>query len=227
MIMEDYKKEFIEHLATSGALRFGEFTLKSGRPSKYFINMGIAVNTGAKASATAAAYANKIASITTNFTYIHGPAYSAIALSALVAAKLSELKGIDKRWGFDRKEPKPHGDPLQRHIMGDLREGDRILILDDVVTTGSTKKEAMDKLTSVQKGLTFEGIVIAVDRQEVGSSGKSAKEELEEIGLPLHSIVTAPEIFEYLRGRKISGKVYVTEELYQGFKEDFEKFGAK
>lgn len=227
-MLKKYQEEFIIHLVESGAIRFGKFKLKSERISPYFINIAFAMNTGRKSSITATAYATEIVkgNVGTDFDYIHGPAYKGIPLSTLTASKLWDLYHIEKRWGYDRKEEKEYGDKTEKVIVGDLKEGDTVLIVDDVITTGKTKIDSWKKLAPQKDGLISKGILIAVDRQEVDEKGRATTEVLEQEGLPVYSILKIKSVFEYLFKREINGKVYVDERINAYFEEYFEKYGA-
>ncbi len=223
MPLKEYEKDFLKHLVKTDAIKFGTFKLKSGRISPYFINIADAMKNGGDALKVADAYVAAIAEIGTDFDYIHGAAYKGITLSALVAARLSEAYQIDKRRGYDRKEKKAHGVPAEELIIGDLRDGDTVLIVDDVITTGATKAEAWSKLTVVRK-VKPKGILVAVDREELGDADK---ELLEATYLRMYSILKITEIFDFLLNKEIEGKVYVDEKMKKDFEVYFGKYGRK
>jgi len=181
MTLNDYKREFLLHLVRTGAIRFGSFRLKSGRLSPYFINIADAMRTGGDAVKVANAYATRIKELDIEFDYIHGAAYKGIPLAALVAMRLSEW-GINKRWGYDRKEEKRYGE--EGAIVGELREGDTVLIVDDVITTGATKVESWLKLASMRRDVKPAGILVAVDREETSDTDRKM---LARYHLSLHS----------------------------------------
>jgi len=221
------------HLLESGAIKFGEFRLKSGRVSPYFVNIAVAINTGRRASETADAYVAEIVdgAVGTDFDYIHGPAYKGIPLSVLIAEKLwsggrgQDARGVDLRWGYDRKEEKRYGDPSETRIVGDLRDGDSVLIVDDVVVTGKTKIDNWAKLTDY-RDLSPKGILVAVDRQEVDEAGNDTIEMLTDAGLTVYPILKITEIFDYLLNRSIGGVVYVDDRIQAAFDEYFEEHGV-
>ncbi|MCD5401507.1 orotate phosphoribosyltransferase [candidate division NPL-UPA2 bacterium] len=217
--LKDYVGDFLLHLIRTGAIRFGSFRLKSGRISPYFINIADAMRTGSDALKVADACVARIMELGTDFDYIHGSAYKGIPLAALVATRLSE-SGIDKRWGYDRKEEKRHGE--KGLIVGDLRDEDIVLIVDDVITTGATKVISWSKLTAMHD-VKPKGILVAVDREELSDADKKM---LEEHHLKLYSILKITEIFEFLVNRKIEGKVYVDEAVNKAFTEYFCKYGT-
>jgi orotate phosphoribosyltransferase len=181
------------------------------------------MRSGRDAVKVADAYVAAIAEIGTDFDYIHGAAYKGIPLSALMAARLSEVHQIDKRWGYDRKEKKAHGVPAEELIIGDLRDGDTVLIVDDVITTGATKAEAWSKLTVVRK-VRPKGILVAVDREELDAVDKKL---LEATNLRMYSILKITEIFDFLLNKEIEGGVYVDEKVKKDFEVYFGKHGRK
>ena len=195
MDLKDYQKEFIMHLYESGAIKFGKFKLKSGRISPYFINLAVAMKDGKGILKTANAYVNTIADIVGfDFTYIHGPAYKGIPLSSVIALKLFEKFNINVRWGYNRKEVKDYGDLSEKRIIGDLRDGDIVLIVDDVITTGLTKIENW-RILAVFRSVKPKGIVVAVDREELSPEDRDI---LDERGLSIYSIVKISDVFRYL-----------------------------
>lgn len=228
-MLKKYQEDFLIHLINSEALKFGTFKLKSGRISPYFINIAIAMNSGNKASNTANSYASEIVKgqVGVDFDYIHGPAYKGIPLSVMISSKLWDVYSVDKRWGYDRKEIKEYGDRTEKDIIGDIRDGDTVLIVDDVITTGKTKIDNWEMLLSCQKNLQPKGILVAVDRQEIDESGRPTSEILQEEGLPVYSILTISNVFEYLFGRSINGKTYVDEKMKKCFDDYFKKYGVK
>jgi len=219
--LNDYKREFLLHLVRTSAIRFGSFRLKSGRLSPYFINIADAMRTGSDAVKVANAYTARIKELDIEFDYIHGAAYKGIPLAALVAMRLSEW-GINKRWGYDRKEEKRYGE--EGAIVGELRDGDNVLIVDDVITTGATKVESWLKLASMRRDVKSAGILVAVDREETSDADKKM---LARYQLKLYSILKITEIFEFLHNRGIDGKVYVDEAVNKAFREYFSKYGGE
>ncbi|MBU6996170.1 MAG: orotate phosphoribosyltransferase [Theionarchaea archaeon] len=210
----------------SRALEFGTFKLKSGRISPYFINMGRALNTGAFAARTAQSYVQEISTLNFDFDYLHGPAYKGIPLAALVAGYLYTTHNLNKRWGYDRKQEKTYGDLAEKTIVGDLRDGDSVLIIDDVITTGETKIENWGKLTNFKRDLVPRGILIAVDRQEKEESGESASQVLQKKGFTLYSILTITEIMSHLKTHPINGKMCVDQHTVKAFDEYIATYGV-
>ena len=191
--MRGYKREFIELALELGVLRFGEFTLKSGRVSPYFFNDGL-FNTGYAAAKLGRFYASAIAESRLHFDMLFGPAYKGIPLAALAAASLAEHHDIDVPYSFNRKEAKAHGEGGS--IVGAPLSGD-VLIIDDVITAGTAVREAYQIISST--GAQIAGLVISLDRQERGQGPFSAVQELKEsLGIPVISIVQLDDLIDIL-----------------------------
>ncbi len=182
--MQAYKKEFIDLAIELGVLRFGEFTLKSGRVSPYFFNAGL-FDTGYAAARVGRYYAATIAEAKLEFDMLFGPAYKGIPLVALTAASLAEHQGIDVPFSYNRKEEKAHGEGGS--IVGAPLKG-RVLIIDDVITAGTAVRDAYRIIAAA--GAEIAGLVISLDRQERGQGPASAVQELKEaLGIPVRSII--------------------------------------
>ena len=193
--MQDYQREFLDFALEAGVLRFGEFTLKSGRISPYFFNAGL-FNTGSALARLGRAYAQAIVDSGIQFDVLYGPAYKGIPLAAVTAAALFDQHGIDIPYAFNRKEAKAHGEG--GNIVGHPLEG-RILIIDDVITAGTAIRESMDIIES--NGAHPAGVVIALDRQEKGKGEHSAIQEVEtDYGIPVAAIVRLENLIHYLEG---------------------------
>ncbi len=194
--MQDYQREFLDFALELGVLRFGEFTLKSGRVSPYFFNAGL-FNTGAALARIGRFYAQTIVDSEIGFDVLYGPAYKGIPLAAVTAAALYDQHGIDVPYAFNRKEVKSHGEGGS--IVGHPLEGD-ILIIDDVITAGTAIRESMDIITAEEA--TPAGVVIALDRQERGKGERSAIQEVEsDYGLSVAAIVRLAELIAYVGQR--------------------------
>lgn len=195
--MQAYKREFIDLALELGVLRFGEFTLKSGRVSPYFFNAGL-FNTGYAAARIGRFYASAIADSDVEFDMIFGPAYKGIPLAALTAAALAEHHGIDVPYSYNRKEAKAHGEGGS--VVGAELEG-RVLIVDDVITAGTAVREAFHLITSA--GAEIAGLAISLDRQERGQGPMSAVQELKSsLGVPVISIIKLDELIDILQESK-------------------------
>lgn len=191
--MRAYKKEFIDLALELGVLRFGEFTLKSGRVSPYFFNAGL-FSTGYAAARLGRFYAAAIAEADIDFDVIFGPAYKGIPLAALTAASLAEHYDIDVPYCYNRKEAKAHGEGGS--VVGAQLAG-RVLIVDDVITAGTAVRDAYQVITS--SGATIAGLAISLDRQERGQGSLSAVQELKSsLGIPVVSIVRLDDLIDIL-----------------------------
>ncbi|MCH7979861.1 MAG: orotate phosphoribosyltransferase [Proteobacteria bacterium] len=195
--MHAYKKEFIDLSLELGVLRFGEFTLKSGRISPYFFNAGL-FNTGYAAAKLGRFYATAVAESDIDFDMIFGPAYKGIPLVALTAAALAEHHGIDVPYAFNRKEAKAHGE--RGSIVGAALQG-KVLIIDDVITAGTAVREAYQII--VGAGAEIAGLLISLDRQERGQTSLSAVQELRaSLAIPIVSIIQLGDLVETLEESK-------------------------
>ncbi len=194
--MQDYQRDFLQFALDQDVLRFGEFTLKSGRVSPYFFNAGL-FNTGAALARLGRYYAQTIVDSGIRFDVLYGPAYKGIPLAAVTAAALYDRHGVDVPYAFNRKEAKSHGEGGS--IVGHPLEGD-ILIIDDVITAGTAIRESMDIIAA--EGAKPAGVVIALDRQERGKGERSAIQEVEaDYGMPVAAIVRLAELIEFVEQR--------------------------
>lgn len=191
--LQPYQRDFIAFAIEQGVLRFGDFTLKSGRVSPYFFNAGL-FRTGGALARLGRYYARAIADSGLAFDLLFGPAYKGIALAATTAVALADHHDRDLPYAFNRKEAKDHGEG--GNIVGAELAG-RILIIDDVITAGTAIREVMDLIKG--SGAQAAGVVIALDRQERGSGEQSAIQEVEtRFAMPVISIVTLDMVLEYL-----------------------------
>lgn len=208
-------------------MRFGGFTLKSGRESPYFIDLGV-LTSGMAVAELGRHYASKInEAFGSNFDVVFGPAYKAIPIAISATMQLQGIYGMDKRWLFDRKEMKLHGADANSVFVGseNLDHGQRVILVDDVLTTGGTKLEAIGKLEKSLKAQVV-GIVIAVDRMERGTKGSALAEFSAQTGIPVHAIENIGNIFSHLKGRPIDGKVLVSEKTFAAYQAYMGKYGA-
>ena len=191
--MRDYQKAFIEFALSREVLRFGEFTLKSGRVSPYFFNAGL-FNSGTALARLGRYYAEAIVDSGLVFDVLFGPAYKGIPLATTTCVALADHHARDVPYSFNRKEAKAHGEGGQ--IVGSPLQG-RILIIDDVITAGTAIRESMQLIENA--GATPAGVVIALDRQEKGQGELSAIQEVEQqYGIPVLSIVKLEDLISYL-----------------------------
>ena len=192
--MQAYQRDFIRFAIVRGVLRFGEFTLKSGRTSPYFFNAGL-FNSGSALAQLGRFYAAAIAESGIPFDVLFGPAYKGIPLAATTAVALAEHHDRDLPWCFNRKEAKAHGEGGS--LVGAPLTGD-VLIIDDVITAGTAIREVMQIIAS-QDGAKAAGVLIALNRQERGNGELSAIQEVErDFGIPVISIVSLNQVLEFL-----------------------------
>ena len=192
--MKTYKRNFLELAMKLGVLKFGEFTLKSGRKSPYFFNAGL-FNTGQSIADLGQYYANAIVDSGIEFDMIFGPAYKGIPLATISAAALAERHQINKPFSYNRKESKQHGEGGV--IVGAPLNG-KVLIIDDVITAGTAVKEAFNLIENSNAKIA--GLIISLDRQEIGESGKSAIQELEDsLNIPVVSIAKLDDLIELIK----------------------------
>lgn len=184
----------IELALKRGVLKFGEFTLKSGRVSPYFFNAGL-LNDGEALSLLASGYANKLMSCE-GVSVIFGPAYKGIPFVAATASALWQQHGVNVPWGFNRKEAKDHGEGGT--LVGADVKGQRVWIIDDVITAGTAIREVVDILQ--QAGASIAGVLVALDRQEKGQGELSAIQEVEkQLNIPVHALITMQDLMDYLK----------------------------
>jgi orotate phosphoribosyltransferase len=209
--MSDYKGEFIEFMLRSGVLLFGDFTTKSGRKTPYFVNTGL-YRTGEQLARLGRYYAAAATErFGDSFDVLFGPAYKGIPLVATTSVAFSE-QGRDVAWCFDRKEAKDHGEggKLVGHKPAD---GDRVLILEDVTTAGTSIRETVPKLRAAAD-VKLAGLLVSVDRRERGTGDRAALDQLaDEFDMPTHAIVTIHEVIEHLHGREVDGRVAIDDAM--------------
>ncbi len=202
--LQAYQTDFIDLLVQYEVIRFGEFTLKSGRKSPYFVNAG-QLRTGMAMSGIGRAFAQQILGADLPRDLIFGPAYKGIPLAVATSMALGE-EGEDRAYGFDRKEAKDHGEG--GIFVGTApKDGDRIILVDDVITSGKSIRESLTLLKQ-SADVEISGVVVAVDRQERGKGSKTTLAELrDDLGIAVHAIVTIEEVVGYLHNREVHGKV--------------------
>ncbi len=209
--MQAYKEEFIRFMVRSGVLTFGDFTAKSGRKTPYFVNTGN-YKTGEQIAKLGEFYASCIEEhVKGGYDALFGPAYKGIPLCVTAASALYNNHGVNTNYCFNRKEEKDHGEGGS--IVGyKLKDGDRVLIVEDVVTAGTAVRETMPILKGAAD-VQVAGLIISVDRMEKGQGEKSAVQEIyENYGVKTYPLVTVREIIEVLYNNPVDGVVYIDDE---------------
>lgn len=225
MNMEQYKREFIEFMVDCGVLRFGDFTTKSGRKTPFFINAGL-YKTGTQLRKLGQYYAKAIHDkMGLDFDILFGPAYKGIPLSVTASMAISELYDIDVKYCSNRKEIKDHGDT--GILLGSpIQDGDRIIIIEDVTTAGTSIEETMPILKA-QGDVKVLGLVVSVDRMERGKGTKSALKEIEEThNMVTTSIVTMEEVVQHLYNNPYKGKIIIDDELKSAIDGYYQQYGV-
>ena len=198
--MEDYKKEFVSFMLDAKALKFGDFTLKSGRKSPFFMNAGAYV-TGKQLHELGRYYAKAIHdNFGLDFDVLFGPAYKGIPLAVVTALAIDELYGKEVRYCSNRKEVKDHGDT--GILLGSkLKDGDRVIMIEDVTTSGKSMEETVPIVRS-QADVEIKGLIVSLNRNEKGKGNKTALSEIEDLyGFKASAIVSMPEVVEILKER--------------------------
>lgn len=224
--MESYKKEFIELMVEAKVLSFGEFTLKSGRKSPFFMNAGAYV-TGTQLRRLGEYYAKAIHNqYGDDFDVLFGPAYKGIPLSVATTMAYSELYGKEIRYCSNRKEVKDHGDT--GILLGSsLKDGDRVVIIEDVTTSGKSIEETFP-IIQAQARVSIRGLMVSLNRCERGKGEKSALEEIKELyGFETNAIVSMYEVVEYLYNRPCQGNILIDDAMKQAIDEYYARYGVR
>lgn len=225
--MESYKKEFIEFMVESDVLKFGEFTLKSGRKSPFFMNAGAYV-TGSQLKRLGEYYAKAIHEhYGDDFDVLFGPAYKGIPLSVTAAIAYSELYGKEVRYCSNRKEVKDHGDT--GILLGSkIKDGDKVVIIEDVTTSGKSIEETFP-IIKAQGDVEIKGLIVSLNRMERGlSTDASALDEIQsKYGFGANAIVTMEDVVECLYNKECQGKVLIDDKLKAAIDEYYEQYGVK
>ena len=223
----NYKQEFIQFMVRSGVLTFGDFTAKSGRKTPYFINTGN-YKTGAQAARLGEFYAQcLLENIPGHVDALFGPAYKGIPLAVATAVALANRHGRDLNYCFNRKEAKDHGEGGTM-VGYKLRDGDKVVIIEDVITAGTAMRETLPLLKTAASNIEVVGVIISVDRTERGRGDKSAIQEMwEEFGIPVYPIVTAREIIDALYNVEVDGKVYIDDAVKAKMEAYLAQYGVK
>ncbi len=226
--MEAYKQEFIEFMVESDVLKFGDFTLKSGRKSPFFMNAGAYV-TGEQLHRLGLYYAQAINDrFGLDFDVVFGPAYKGIPLSVITAMGISELYGKQVRYCSNRKEAKDHGADAGNLLGTELVDGDRVIIVEDVTTSGKSIEETHPILMAAAN-VEVKGLMVSLNRMEVGKGGeKCALDEVADLyGFPTAAIVDMAEVTECLHNREVRGRVVIDDAIKTAIDAYYEQYGAK
>ncbi|MBP5281667.1 MAG: orotate phosphoribosyltransferase [Lachnospiraceae bacterium] len=226
--MEQYKQEFIEFMVDCGVLKFGEFTLKSCRKSPFFMNAGGYV-TGSQLMKLGEYYAKAIHDkYGDDFDLLFGPAYKGIPISVATSIAFSKLYGKEIRYCSDRKEEKDHGADKGSFLGSKPQDGDRVVMIEDVTTSGKSMEETVPKVKGAAN-VEIIGLMVSLNRMEVGLGGeKSALEEIKEkYGFDANAIVDMAEVTEYLYNKPYNGKVYIDDEIKKALDAYYEQYGCK
>lgn len=224
--MEQYKQEFIEFMVAADVLKFGEFTLKSGRKSPFFMNAGAYV-TGTQLMKLGEYYARAIHDMYgLEFDVLFGPAYKGIPLAVATTIAISSLYGKDIRYCSNRKEVKDHGDT--GILLGSsLQDGDRVVIIEDVTTSGKSIEETFPILKA-QADVDVIGLMVSLNRMEVGKGGKkSALDEIKELyGIEANAIVSMAEVTQHLYNRPCQGRIMIDDTIKAAIDAYYQQYGA-
>ena len=225
--MEQYKQEFIEFMVDCRVLKFGDFTLKSGRKSPFFMNAGAYV-TGWQLKKLGEYYAKAIHDrYGDDFDVLFGPAYKGIPLSVATCIAYSELYSKEIRYCSNRKEVKDHGD-VGILLGSKLQDRDRVVIIEDVTTSGKSIEETFP-IIKAQADVEIKGLMVSLNREEVGLDGKvGALQEIQEkYGFPANAIVSMTEVTEYLYNKPYKGEIYIDDTIKNAIDRYYAEYGAK
>lgn len=225
--MESYKQEFIEFMVDSEVLKFGEFILKSGRKSPFFMNAGAYV-TGTQLRKLGEYYAKAIHEhYGDDFDVLFGPAYKGIPIGVATAIAYSNLYGKEIRYCSNRKEVKDHGADKGILLGSELEDGDRVVIIEDVTTSGKSMDETVP-IIRAQADIEIKGLMVSLNRMECGKGEKSALDEIRELyGFETNAIVTIQDVVEYLYNKPYKGKIYIDDTMKTSIDNYYAQYGAK
>lgn len=224
--MEQYKEQFIDFMVESHVLKFGDFTLKSGRKSPFFMNAGAYV-TGSQLSRLGEFYARAIHdNYGDDFDVLFGPAYKGIPLSVATTIAYSRLFNREIRYCSNRKEVKDHGDT--GILLGSsIKDGDRVVVIEDVTTSGKSMEETIP-IVRAQGNVTIVGLMVSLNRQERGKGKQCALDEIKELyGFATNAIVSMEEVVSYLYQKEVNETVLIDEQLKQRIDDYYKEYGAK
>ena len=226
--MKQYKKEFIDFMVESKVLKFGSFTLKSGRQSPFFMNAGGYV-TGSQLKKLGEYYAKAIHNTYgDDFDVLFGPAYKGIPLAVVTAMAYSELYGKEVRYCSDRKEEKDHGADKGSFLGSKLQDGDRVIMIEDVTTSGKSMEETVPKVRGAAD-VTIVGLMVSLNRMEVGKGGeKVALDEVKDLyGFDTAAIVDMNDVVEALWNKEVNGEVVIDDTIKTAIDAYYEQYGVK
>ncbi len=224
--MEAYKQEFINFMVESKVLKFGDFTLKSGRKSPFFMNAGAYV-TGSQLKRLGEYYAKAIHdNFGDDFDVLFGPAYKGIPLSVATTIAYSELYGKEIRYCSNRKEVKDHGD-VGILLGSKIQDGDRVVIIEDVTTSGKSIEETFP-IIKAQGNVEIKGLMVSLNRMERGKGEQSALQEISELyGFPTAAIVSMADVVECLHNKPCNGEVLIDDAMKASIDAYYAQYGAK
>ncbi len=223
-----YKEEFINFMIEADVLKFGDFTLKSGRKSPFFMNAGAYV-TGSQLTRLGEYYAKAIHECYgDDFDVLFGPAYKGIPLAVVTAMAYFKLYNKEIKYCSDRKEAKDHGADKGGLLGASLQDGDKVVMIEDVTTSGKSMEETVPKVRNAAN-VEIVGLMVSLNRLEVGLGGKvSALDEIKDrYGFETNAIVTMKDVVDYLYNREIDGRVIINDELKSSIDEYYEKYGVR
>lgn len=228
--MEQYKQEFIDFMVESDVLKFGDFTLKSGRKSPFFMNAGAYV-TGSQLTKLGEYYAKAIHDkYGDDFDVLFGPAYKGIPLAVVTAMAYSKLYGKEIKYCSNRKEEKDHGADKGGLLGYKIKDGDKVVMIEDVTTSGKSMEETVP-IVKAQGDVEIVGLMVSLNREEVGLSGDTSKTALDEVadlyGFKTNAIVSMSEVVEYLYNKEINGRVVIDDTLKASIDNYYKEYGVK
>ena len=225
--MEQYTQEFIEFMVESNVLKFGDFTLKSGRKSPFFMNAGAYV-TGSQLKRLGEYYAKAIHDVYgDDFDVLFGPAYKGIPISVVTAIAYSELYGKEVRYCSDRKEEKDHGADKGSFLGSKLQDGDRVVMIEDVTTSGKSMEETVPKVRGAAD-VEIVGLMVSLNRMERGlSSDKCALDEIQDkYGFATNAIVSMEDVVECLYNKECQGRVVIDDTMKAAIDAYYKEYGV-
>ena len=228
--MENYKSEFIEFMVESDVLKFGDFTLKSGRKSPFFMNAGAYV-TGSQLTRLGEYYAKAIhEAYGEDFDVLFGPAYKGIPLAVITAEAFYKLYGKEIKYCSNRKEEKDHGADMGSLLGYKIQSGDRVVMIEDVTTSGKSMEETVP-IVRAQGDVEIVGLMVSLNRQEVGLSGDTSMTALDEVaktyGFKTGAIVSMSEVVEHLYNKECQGKVIIDDDMKSRIDSYYAQYGVK